>query len=56
MDYNRIENVDDYTKQLQKLVGALKEEGPKSPKVTLLHDNARSYTTKLTLKFLEKME
>lgn len=55
LDNNQTVNANIYTEQLRKLADAVREKRPKRLKVSLLHDNARPHTAKLTREFLEKL-
>lgn len=56
LGYNRIVNVDVYTKQLQKPADPLKKKQPRRPEVAHLHDSASAQTLRLTPNLLERID
>ena len=55
LEKNERVNANVYTKQLQKLVDAVRENRPKRLEVACQHDNAKLHTVKLTQQFLESL-
>ena len=55
LEKNERVNANVYTKQLQKLVDAVRENRPKRLEVACQHDNAKLHTVRLMQQFLESL-